>query len=183
MTMRLRFCESEIEDLATRYTEYQREDNREREEKLIGFRETILRRGYLYRSELYTVARWILYEYGEDASERTRSNPDDLIMINTRQAFTSRDDWEKLHYLTELQGVGQSVASAILHLYDEDERQYPILSIHALWSVGFERRQRREHPFWPEYIQFCRDIADRNQIEMRTLDRALWRYSYDSEER
>ena len=180
MNMRLRFCESEIDCWATRYTEYQHEDNREREELLIGLRERILRRGHLNEYELYTVALWKLCVYGKDAAEPTRSNPDDRIMIATRQAFTSSDDWEKLLYLTELQGVGQSVASAILHLYDE--RQYPILDIHALWSVGFERRQRREHPFWPEYIQFCRDIADRNQIEMRTLDRALWRYSYDGGE-
>lgn len=180
MNMRLRFCESEIDYWATRYTECQHEDNREREEKLIGLREKILREGHLNEYELYTVARWKLYVYGEDAAEPTRSNSDDRIMIATRQAFTSRDDWQKLLYLTELQGVGQSVASAILHLYDKE--QYPILDIHALWSVGFERRQRRDHPFWPEYIQFCRDIADRNGKDMRTLDRALWRYSYDGGE-
>ena len=46
MTMRLRFCESEIEDLAIRYTEGQHEENREREETLIGLRERILRRGH-----------------------------------------------------------------------------------------------------------------------------------------
>ena len=181
MNMRLRFCESEIDDLATRYTECQHEDNREREEQLIGLREEILRRGYLTKYELYTVARWKLYVYGEDAAEPTKKNPDDFIEITTRQAFTSRDDWEKLCALTQLQGIGQSVASAILHLYDE--RQYPILDIHALWSVGLKFRQRSLYPFWPKYITFCRDIANRNLIKMRTLDRALWRYSYDSEER
>ena len=180
MNMRLRFCESEIDCWAARYTEYQHEENREREEKLIGLRETILRQGYLTPYQLYTVARWKLCVYGEDAAEPTRTNPEDLIMIATRQAFTSSDDWQKLLYLTELKGVGQSVASAILHLYDKEK--YPILDIHALWSVGFERRQRRDHPFWPEYIQFCRDIANRNGIEMRKLDRALWRYSFDGGE-
>ncbi len=182
MNMRLRFCESEIGCWATRYTEYQHEDNREREEQLIEWRERILRRGHLNQYELYTVARWILHEHGKDAAEPTRRNPDDRIMIATRQAFASSDDWQKLRYLTELQGVGQSVASAILHLYDEDERQYPILSIHPLWSVGLERRRRTEYPFWPEYIQFCRDIANRNGRDMRKLDRALWRYSYDGAE-
>ena len=180
MTMKLRFCESEIDDLATRYTECQHEDNREREEQLIGLREKILRQGHLNQYELYTVARWKLYVYGEDAAEPARRNPDDLIKVTTRQAFTSSDDWQKLLSLTELQGIGQSVASAILHLYDE--KQYPILDIHALWSVGLKFRQRSSYPFWPEYIKFCRDIADRNQIEMRILDRALWRYSYDSDE-
>ena len=182
MTMKLRFCESEIDCWATRYTEYQHEDNREREEQLIGWRERILKRGHLTKYELYTVARWILYEYGEDAAEPTKKNPDELIRINTGQAFTSSKDWGKLGYLTQLKGVKDPIASAILHLYDKNEKQYPILSIHALWSVGLEKKKRKEYPFWPEYIAFCRDIAHRNQIEMRTLDRALWRYSYDGGE-
>lgn len=177
MQMELRFRESKIDYWANVYTECQHADNREREEQVIGWRETILSQGHLDPWELYTVARWMLYEHGEDAAEPTRNNANTHIMIATRQAFASNDDWEKLLYLTELEGVGQSVASAILHLYDE--RPYPILSSRALWSVGFERRQRREHPFWPEYIAFCREIADRNGIDMRTLDRALWRYSYD----
>lgn len=179
--MRLRFCESEIDYWAKRYTECQHEDNREREEQLIGFREKILRRGYLTQYELYTVARWKLYVYGEDAAEPTLKNPDDHIKIATRQAFTSSNDWEKLLSLTQLQGIGESVASAILHLYDK--RQYPILDIHALWSVGLKFRQRSSYPFWPKYIAFCRDIVNRNRIKMRTLDRALWRNSYDSKER
>ena len=178
--MKLRFCESEIEDLAIRYTECQHEDNRKREEQLIGFREKILRQGHLTKYELYTVALWKLYVYGEDAAEPTLKNADDHIKITTRQAFTSSDDWQKLLSLTELRGIGQSVASAILHLYDEG--QYPILDIHALWSVGLEKKQRHEYPFWPEYVAFCRDIANRNSIEMRTLDRALWRYSFDGGE-
>ena len=45
MKMKLRFCESEIDDLATRYTEDQHEENREREEQLIGLRKKILREG------------------------------------------------------------------------------------------------------------------------------------------
>ena len=177
--MKLRFCESKIDYWAKSYTECQDEDNREREERLIGWREKILKRGYLTKYELYTVARWKLCVYGEDAAEPTLENPDDKIKIATRQAFTSSDDWEKLLSLTQLQGVGQSVASAILHLYDKEK--YPILDIHALWSAGRKFRQRSSYPFWPEYIAFCRDIADRNQKTMRTLDRALWRHSYESE--
>ena len=180
MNMRLRFCESKIYYWANRYMEYQTPKGRAREQEVIGFRDGIQERGYLTRYELYKVTDWILREHGEDAAEPTRNNADDHIMIATRQAFAARDNWEKLRHLPPLQGVGESVASAILHLYDE--RPYPILTHHALWSVGLERRQRSEHPFWPEYIVFCRDIADRNLVTMRTLDRALWRYSYDMEE-
>ena len=181
--MRLRFSESDINDLANGYTEYQESKGvhyREREEQVIGFRDDIQGRGCLTKYELYKVADWKLSVYGEDAAELTSKNPDGLIQVTTRQAFTSTDHWEKLMYLTELRGIGQSTASAILHLYDEG--QYPILDIHALWSAGLEKKKRTSYPFWLEYIAFCRDIANRNGVDMRTLDRALWFYSYDSGE-
>ena len=178
--MKLLFCESKIDYWANRYTECQHEDNRAREEELIGLREEILRRGYLTKYELYTVARWQLDVYGADAAEPAKRNPDDFIKITTRQAFTSKDDLEKLLILTRLQGIGQSVASAIVHLYDKE--QYPILDIHALWSAGCNFRQSSLYAFWPEYIAFCRDVANRNQKTMRTLDRALSCFSYDTDE-
>ena len=179
--MKLRFCESEIDDVANCYTEYQEAQGahyREIEEQVIGFRDKIQRRGYLTQYELYQVAHWTLSVYGGDAADRASRNPDAFIEVITRQAFTATDDSEKLLSLTELRGIGQTTASAILHLYDKG--QYPILSEPALWSVGLERKKRTTYPFWLEYIEFCRDIANRNGVEMRTLDRALWFYSYDS---
>ena len=181
--MRLRFSESDINDLANGYIEYQESagaHHRETEDQVIGFRDGIQGRGSLIKYELYKVADWKLSVYGEDAAEPTLRNPDDLIRVTTRQTFTSTDHWEKLMYLTELRGIGQSTASAILHLYDAG--QYPILDIHALWSAGLEKKKRTSYPFWLEYIAFCRDIANRNEVDMRTLDRALWFYSYDGGE-
>ena len=178
MEMKLRFCECKIDEWADAYIEYQEAQGAEREEQVIGFRDKIQGRGYLTKYELYKVADWKLRVYGEDAAEPTLKNPDDCIQVTTRQAFRSTDHWEKMMYLTELRGIGQSTASAILHLYDEG--QYPILDIHALWSAGLEKKKRTSYPFWLKYIAFCRDIANRNGVEMRTLDRALWRFSYDN---
>ncbi len=65
--MKLRFCESEIDDLANCYTEYQEAQgahHREIEERVIGFRDKIQRRGYLTQYELYQVAHWTLSVYG-----------------------------------------------------------------------------------------------------------------------
>ena len=178
--MRLRFSESEIDDLARRYTECQAEDNREREEYLIGLRVQILRRGHLFPNELSTVAYWISNVYGESTADLTQENADTLIEINTRQAFAATDDWEKLEYLTGtgLQGVGQTIASAILHLYDRG--QYPIFSQRARESVKPKMGKDLSYHLWRDYIAFCRDIANRNGICMRKLDRALWRYSYEN---
>ncbi len=174
MGMQLRFCESEINDLANQYTESQREENRMREQYLIDLRCDVLDRGYLTKQELHTIARW----KSPRRAALTLENTDDLIKEIMEEAFTSTDDWTKLLTLTRLQGIGQPTASAILHLYDEG--RYPILDIHALWSVGLEWKKRTAYPFWLDYVQFCRDIANRNGICMRTLDRALWFYSYDN---
>ena len=173
MTMNLRFPESEINYWANRYTERQREKNRAREEYLTGLKSDIQARGYLIKDELREVARW----KSPRRAALTLENTDDFIKEITEMAFTATDDWTKLLTLTQLQGIGQPTASAILHLYDEG--QYPILDIHALWAVGLEWTARASYPFWLEYIQFCRDTANHNGVSMRDLDRALWKFSSD----
>ncbi len=179
--MKLRFCESDINDLANGYTEYQESEGvhyRHEEEQVIGFRDGIQKRGYLTQYELYRVADWVLRVYGVDAVNLAKENPEASIEVSTTQAFTATDDWAKLLSLTELRGIGQTTASAILHLYDQGK--YPILSKPALRSVGHWGRNDYPCWLWLEYIAFCRDIANRNRVEMRTLDRALWFYSYDN---
>ncbi|MYC74981.1 hypothetical protein F4X10_04305 [Candidatus Poribacteria bacterium] len=178
--MKLRFCKSKINYWANRYTECQRPDGRERENQVIELRCNIQQRGYLTQYELYKVADWVLSVYG-GATVDSVENPDASIEVSTRQAFTSVDDWEKLMTLTELHGIGQTTASAILHLYDKGK--YPILSGRALWSVGDSQRDYYPPRLWLKYIECCRDIANRNRVEMRTLDRALWFYSYDNSAR
>ena len=70
--MRLRFSESDIKDLANGYREYQESagvHHVEKEDKVIGFRDNIQRRGYLTEYELYEVADWKLSVYGEVRSK------------------------------------------------------------------------------------------------------------------
>ena len=155
MNMNLRFCESKIDYWANRYTERQREENRMREQHLFD-----LRCGYLTREELHEVARW----KSPRSAALTLENTTDFVEEITERSFTTTDDWTKLLTLTQLQGIGQPTASAILHLFDNG--QYPILDIHALWSVGLPWERRTSYPFWLEYIELCRDIANRNNVSM-----------------
>ena len=173
MRMNLRFCESKIGYWANRYTERQKEENRTREQHLIDLISDVQSRRYLTKDELHEIARW----KSPRRAALTLENTDNFIREVTKSAFTATDDWTKLLTLTQLQGIGQPTASAILHLYDK--KQYPILDIHALWSVGLAWTARTAYPFWLEYVQFCRDIANRNNVSMRTLDRALWKFSAD----
>ena len=171
--MNLRFSESEIGYWADQYTERQREKDRTKEQHLIDLKPEVLRRGCLTKEELHKIAHW----KSPRRAALTLENTDAFIKEVTKSAFTATDDWTKLLTLTQLQGIGQPTASAILHLFDK--KQYPILDIHALWSVGLAWTARTAYPFWLEYIQFCRDIANRTCVSMRKLDRALWKFSAD----
>ena len=174
--MKLRFCESEIDYWANRYREFQRPAGREREDLVIELRGDIQQRECLTRSELHKVAYWKTRNiFGR--ADLTLRNSEKFIQEVTTQAFTGTDDWEKLISLTRLEGIQQPTASAILHLYDNGK--YPILDIHALYSAGWAWKKRTSYPFWPEYVQGCRNIANRNSVSMRHLDRALWRFSFE----
>ena len=171
--MKLRFCESEIDRWANRYTEHQWEKYRTKEQQLIDLKDNVQARGYLTRQELHEIARWKSPRRAALTLENTRY----FIKKITGKAFTATDDWTKLLTLTELRGIREPTASAILHLFDEN--QYPILDIHALWSVGLAWEKRTSYLLWPDYVEFCRDLANRNNVCMRHLDRALWRFSFD----
>ena len=53
---------------------------------------------------------------------------------------------------------------------------YPIIDFRAMWSIGVDE-YNYSFEFWQEYVTFCRNHAKRNNVDMRTLDRALWMYS------
>ena len=171
--MNLRFAESEIGYWTNRYTERQRAKDRTKEQQLIDLKDDVQSRGYLTKDELHEIARW----KSTRRAALTLENTDTFITEITKSTFTAKDDWAKLLILTLLRGVKEPTASAILHLYDDGD--YPLLDIHAIWSVGLPWEKRTSYPFWTEYIEFCRDIANRNNVSMRELDRALWKYSSD----
>ena len=103
-------------------------------------------------------------------------NPPGLIEKITGEAFSLDDDWEKIEKLKEIYGVAASVASVILHLYDS--KKYPILDVHALRTIGIDNQKvNYDEPFWRKYVNLCRVKAERYDVSMRALDRALYKYS------
>ena len=108
------------------------------------------------------------------------NNPDGHVEKITAEAFRPGDDWEKLKklisYYGGLDGVRESVASVILHLYDDGD--YPVLDEHALWSLTIDNTKvAYDEPFWKKYVKFCQAKAERHGVCMRTLDRALYKFS------
>ena len=174
----------EILDYEARYINGQSEKRQILERDVIGFKENVRSRethetpnGYLLKTELSEMGKW----KHRALPHHIDRNPPRHVEKITAEAFGLDDDWNKLKklisYYGGLQGVRQSVASVILHLYDR--KRYPILDEHALRSVGIteEYVHGPEYPFWQEYVNLCRAKAECYNVSMRTLDRALWKYS------
>ena len=160
------------------YTSPQTGAQRLVEEYLIGLKDTVRERktpesprGYLLYHEFWDLFNWKLKRQPRSLKKHSKIE----IEAITGEAFSLDNDWEKLNKLTDIYDVGRSVASAILHLCDQEK--YPILDQHALRSVGICEKYvyGPKYPFWQEYVDLCREKAKHYGVSMRTLDRALWK--------
>ena len=171
--------QKEILDWETRYIEGQSAKRQDLEKNVIGIAEEIMSRqtdetpgGYLLEAELREMAKW----KSRFTASKLDPNPLGRIKDVTGEAFSLDDDWQKIKKLKKIEGVAESVASVILHLYDP--KKYPILDKHALRSVGINyKKVKYDEPFWRKYVNFCRTEAKHYDVEMRTLDRALYKFS------
>lgn len=68
-----------------------------------------------------------------------------------------------------LRGVSWPTASVLLHFGHHDE--YPILDYRALWWLGYDKPPPYTFEFWSAYVSFCRTLAKRLSVSVRTLDR------------
>ena len=143
-------------------------DNLNREKELIKRKESIYKQGYLTKSELEQLVRWKLpRQLGN-----IRKNDEDLIVETTQAAFKTKNVSDSIAHLCRIKGVRVSIGSAILHLFHKDD--FPIYDQHALRAVG----EQQYESIWESYVAFCRKVAKDNNVDMRTLDRALYRFGY-----
>jgi hypothetical protein len=128
--------------------------------------------GYLSKVDFLVLARW----KSPRSQPRCEQNPDDYIRAVTQAAFSTPNERLRIEALLLLKGVSWPTASVLLHFGHPDP--YPILDYRSLWSVGVRVAPNKyDFDLWWGYTQFCRKLADRSGVTMRTLDRALWQYS------
>jgi hypothetical protein len=134
-------------------------------------RPVVRARGCLTHDEFLEICRW--------KSPRSQpwcaQNDDFTVRTVTRAAFGAADESLKIDLLRTLKGVEWPTASTLLHFCDR--RPYPILDFRALWSLGYTTVPRYTMEFWLAYLKFTRDLARRLNLDIGTLDRALWQYS------
>ena len=163
--MKLRFKESKIIQIADRY-EYPCEET-----KLLNLKKVVNSNGYLSKDQLRLVAKW----KAPRSAGHVEKNTEKFVKEITAFSFTAKDERARIESLTILDGVSWPTASVILHLFHKEK--YPILDFRALWSVTMDVPTQYSYTLWWPYVEYCRDIVKRNNIDMRTLDRAMWQYS------
>lgn len=124
---------------------------------------------YITRDDLLKIVSWKL-----QSRRREWGNSEEEVERISREAFSAKSDADRIKKLSELSGVGWSVASAILHLAHTD--RYPIFDQYATLAV--DAPYLYEDKPWEGYAALLREEARKHDISMRTLDRALFTYGY-----
>lgn len=90
---------------------------------------------------------------------------------------TSQDIY-KIKILSALYGIGPAVASTILTFFDP--KNYGVFDVHV-WREVFGKESK--NPFTAEnYVKLLsklREIAKREGLEVRTIEKALFKKNYD----
>ena len=133
--------------------------------------------GYLTAGDLLELDEWKL-PTGRNQHNIKKNEQQQVGIVEdmTGLAFSAKTELGRLRCLFALKGVKLPVGSAILHWFHEDD--YPIWDFRARESVQYDDNLY-DHWFkgWIAYVNFCKKTAKDNGVCMRTLDRALWKYS------
>jgi len=165
MTPVLRFRPSDIQWWASRY------DYGINETQVTALIPEVRQKQCLTKRQLRTIAAW---KAPRSAGHMER-NTARYVREVTSIALSAASERLRIETLTLLDGVSWPTASVILHFFHRS--RYPIIDYRALWSVKLKTPSRYDFPFWWSYVKYCRVLAGRNHVDMRTLDRALWQYS------
>jgi hypothetical protein len=160
----LQFPPEEIRPLAARFGNLD-------ESPLLALGAAAWDRGHYTRSEFMEVCAWKTPR----SRPRIASNSENEVAGATGLALGAVDEGTRIRALLGLTGVGVPTASTLL--YAAHPTAYPILDVRALESLGVKPRSQYPVAFWLEYLGACREIARRNRVSIRTLDKALWQHS------
>ncbi len=164
---RLRFPVTELQFWASRY--------QEEKDPILRLVPQVKQRGFLERDEFLEVCRW----KSPRSQPRCRLNSGSFVREVTTIALSTPEERLRIEVLTLLTGVSWPTASVVLHLFHAEP--YPILDFRALWSLGKDVPKQYDFQFWQKYVAFCRSLARKAALSMRTLDRALWQYSKEKQ--
>ncbi|MEZ4495161.1 MAG: hypothetical protein R3C29_17835 [Dehalococcoidia bacterium] len=127
--------------------------------------------GLLSKEQFVRLARWKSKRKTPDYL----SNSEDDVEAATRAAFFASTEVEAVAALTQLNGVAQRTATALLHWMVPD--RYPILNVRVVAALGEPEPRERD---WNDPACYARisarvrDLVGAHGLNLRTVDRALW---------
>ena len=130
-------------------------------------------------AEFYTWEDFVLVCQWAKATKYSVFNSAQAIERESRVAFSTNSERERIGALMRLSGVWWLTASILLHFMFED--QYPTLARGALWSWGFDEKPDVNFEFWWAYVEACRTLASECRVNMRDLDRALRQFTTEQQ--
>jgi hypothetical protein len=169
MNPKLRCPERQLPLFASRY-QYPLDDN-----EVLNLRPIIAGRGFMNKDELRLIARW----KAPRSAGHMEKNSEEYVREITAFSFSAKTERARIEVLTNLDGVRWPTASVILHFFHT--KPYPIIDFRALWSVSLAVPAQYSFDFWWPYVNFCRNLSKRVNMDMRILDRALWQYSIENQ--
>ena len=135
-----------------------------------------IRAGDFTRANLIQIFKWKTGARGESRLEKN-SDQDiaDALKLATMDAKTDR---AAMAVLMGLNGVLVPVASAILTAIKPE--RYTIIDFRTLEALNI-KQPYLTIDFYLDYLDECRRLASEQEVSLRTLDRALWRWSKEQE--
>jgi thermostable 8-oxoguanine DNA glycosylase len=134
------------------------------------------------REDLEQVVNW---KFKEMPGRRKRvmsllaENTDEKIRNVSNQFFriTSNNDSSKVHTLNKVYGVGPALASTILTFINPKE--YGVFDIHVLRELfGIEPKGLFRTANYLKVLVELRKIAKKHQLDVRTVEKALFKKNY-----
>jgi len=170
ISFKLRFNKKYINKWANEY-----DSDSDNDKDLIRIKTRIQKNCFLNLGDLKKVCKW----KSPRSAWNVDKNSDDYVKELSKYVLSTKNERARIEIPTLFDGVRWPTSSVILHFFHKD--QYPILDFRALWSLSVKVPAKYDFDFWWGYTKYCRKIANQNKITMRTLDRALWKYSKENQ--
>lgn len=168
---KLRFPEIELRKYDEQYDYGRNSADLKKANRLNKYYDICPAQGYLKYEQFIDMVGW----KSERRLAKAESNSAGLVEELTRMAFAANHQTARMGTLMVLSGVGLPVASVLMHF--GNDQTVPIIDERALWSLNCEKPASYSFDFWAAYVVYCRSLAERNRMSVRSIDRALWKYS------
>lgn len=156
-----------------RYLDLMGDRERIEEERLLGEVGPRTReQGHYTRTDLTAVARWKTRR----SQSRVARNDEADVRDVSRLAFLAPEHFQH-RVLTLLHGIQVPTATALLAIWAPTV--HTVMDVRSCGALTAFGEMDDADPSYPAYLALCRALAQRTGSDLRSLDRALWRWDKD----